>query len=160
VMTGDWLLKNIADPILNFFIGLPGKIASAASNMWHGISDAFKEAINTVIGWWDQLHFKIPGFHLGPIHFGGFDLGLPQIPKYHDGGVVQGAPGVEQLAFLMPGEIVTPANKIPSINSSSGGNVIHLTLQGVDMSNVTAIRQVVVDSLTQVLGDPQRTRVA
>jgi hypothetical protein len=160
VMTGDWLLKNIADPILNFFVGLPGKIASAASNMWHGISDAFKEAINTVIGWWDQLHFKIPGFHLGPIHFGGFDLGLPQIPRFHDGGVVQGAPGVEQLAFLMPGEIVTPATKIPSINSSSGGNVIHLTLQGVDMSNVTAIRQVVVDSLTQVLGDPQRTRVA
>jgi hypothetical protein len=164
VMTGDWLLKNIADPILNFFVGLPGKIASAASNMWHGISDAFKEAINTVIGWWDQLHFKIPGFHLGPIHFGGFDLGLPQIPKYHDGGVVQGAPGVEQLAFLMPGEIVTPANKIGAMTASTAIPAMTFNLYGVDFAESAKLKsmmmQTVVDGFTQVLGDPQRTRVA
>jgi hypothetical protein len=128
--------------------------------MWHGISDAFKDAINTVIGWWDQLHFQIPGFHLGPIHFGGFDLGMPQIPRFHDGGVVQGASGVEQLAFLMPGEIVTPANKTPYFGVQTLAPIVNLTFNNTDTSNVNAIKTVVVAALTEVLGDPQRVRVA
>lgn len=47
---------------------------------------------------------KLPG-NLGPnVQFG-------NIPKYHSGGVVPGAPGTEQLAMLQAGETVTPAGR-------------------------------------------------
>jgi hypothetical protein len=118
--------------------------------MWHGISDAFKDAINTIIGWWDSLKFTIPGFGIGPIHTPAFTLEVPQIPKFHDGGVVQGTPGVEQLAWLMPGEIVTPAQAaIPAGGGSpqTFAPVFHFT--GVDLSSVERIERVVTGAFQQ-----------
>jgi hypothetical protein len=148
MMPVDWLTTNVGAPIVNFFKGLPDEIATLATNMWHGISDAFKDVLNTIIGWWDSLHFHIPGFSLGPVHFGGFDLGMPNIPKFHDGGVVQGAPGVEQLALLMPGEIVTPAG-MPLPASGGGGMHLELNIHGADLSNVAAIERIVVQAFSK-----------
>lgn len=154
-----WLWDHIGSPIMDFFAGLPDKIASAAVGMWHGISDAFKAAINTVIGWWDDLHFKIPGFSLGPVHFGGFELGMPPIPKFHDGGVVGGTPGVEQLAFLMPGEIVTPKGALLPTSGSHSNVSLELNIHGADLSKVDQIRQVVTDAFGQFVREltPMRT---
>ncbi|HEV3309953.1 MAG TPA: hypothetical protein VG815_05510, partial [Chloroflexota bacterium] len=147
VVGASWLTTNVADPIINFFKGIPTDIETAAKGMWHGISDAFADALNTIIGWWDDLHFTLPSVNLGIFHTPSFTLGLPQIPelqKFHQGGVVQGTPGVEQLALLMPGEVVTPVG-VPLPSSAGGGSPIelHLTVHGADLSSIPAFEKVV-----------------
>jgi hypothetical protein len=85
-------LGEIAGAIFSFIGGLPGRIRSAASGMWDGISDAFRAAINAVIGWWNRLSFPtfdIPSVDvpfLGTIgggSIGGWDL--PNIPSLASG---------------------------------------------------------------------------
>lgn len=156
IIGADWLDTHILTPISNFFVGLPGKIVTFAAGMWDGIAQAFKNALNDIIGWWDDLKFSIPAVKVGPLTiFPGVTIGVPNIPKFHGGGVVQGAPGVEQLAYLMPGEVVTPAGlQLPS----SGGlnSSIELNLYGVDLSNAEAIKSVVTDAFTQFVNEQQR----
>jgi TP901 family phage tail tape measure protein len=81
--------------ILDFIRGLPGKISDLARGMWNGIWDAFRGMINKIIGGWNRLEFKIPGFDPpgpGP-KFGGFTLGLPPIPELAEGGIVKASRG-------------------------------------------------------------------
>jgi hypothetical protein len=96
---GEWLGKaaEVAGGIVSWFSGvvsfiteLPGKIGRAASGMWDGIKNSFKGAINWIIDAWNGLEFKIPGFDPpgpGP-KFSGFTLGLPEIPRLDEGGLV------------------------------------------------------------------------
>ena len=83
----SWLGEKM-DAIVDFVKGLPQKIKDAASGMWDGIKDAFKNAINWIIDGWNGIEFKIPGFKIGPIGYDGFTLGLPDIPRLAKGGVV------------------------------------------------------------------------
>lgn len=76
--------------IVSFVKSMPGRIASAASGMWDGIKDAFRGAVNWIIGAWNGLQFRIPGFDPpgpGP-KFGGFTLGVPDMPMLAAGGSV------------------------------------------------------------------------
>lgn len=104
----------------NSFIGfmgsLPGKLAGAGKGMFNFIIEAYRHAINFVIGGWNSLEFKIPGFDPpgpGP-KFGGFTLGVPDIPMLaaggdisHSGSVIVGDAGPEILT-LPRGARVTP----------------------------------------------------
>jgi len=81
------------DSIVGFIRGMKGKISSAARGMWGGITAAFRGAINAIIGGWNRIHFGIPGFNVGPIHYGGFQLGVPSIPYLAKGGIVPATPG-------------------------------------------------------------------
>src|SRR5690606_34194396 len=82
------------------------------------LKDAFRNVINGIIDIWNSLDFS---FTLGPWEIGGFDppgpgsfpgftigpysfnFGLPDLPKFHDGGVVPGAPGTRGPAHPPPG---------------------------------------------------------
>ena len=88
----DFVSTNFTK-LVSFITTLPSKIASAARNMWDGIKDAFKSAINWIINGWNKLQFKIPGFKLGPIKFDGFTLGLPPITPLARGGTVMPSAG-------------------------------------------------------------------
>lgn len=101
-------VKEKFDALVGFVGGLPARIGAMASGMWDGIKNAFKSALNWVIEKWNSLEFKIPGFKVGPVGFEGFTLGVPDIPKFHSGGVVPGNPGQEFLALLRGGEVVLP----------------------------------------------------
>jgi hypothetical protein len=98
ILTGPIGLAVVAirrhwDEIVSFIGGLPGRIASVASGMWDGIKNAFRSAINWIIRGWNSIEFKIPGFDPpgpGP-KFGGFTLGLPDIPELQQGGITTGA---------------------------------------------------------------------
>ena len=79
------IIRNLGK-IVAFVRSMPGKISSAASGMWDGMKNAFKSVLNTIIGWWNGLEFKVPGIDKGPIHIGGFTLGLPDIPTLATGG--------------------------------------------------------------------------
>jgi len=81
----DWIVARFND-IIGFITGLPGRIASAASGMWNGIHEAFKAAVNGILEFWNSLEFKIPGVDVGPVHLGGFTLGVPDIPLMRDAG--------------------------------------------------------------------------
>jgi hypothetical protein len=87
--------KSAFDGLVFFVAGMPGRIASAAKGMFNGIKDAFKAAINIVIGWWNGLDFKVPKVHIKGtnIDVGGFTFGTPDIPKLAAGGIVRARPG-------------------------------------------------------------------
>jgi hypothetical protein len=80
--------------IVSFVGGLPGRISSLARGMFDGISGAFRSAVNFIIRAWNGLEFEIPGFDPpGPGSFGGFVLGVPNIPELARGGIVQARAG-------------------------------------------------------------------
>lgn len=162
----SWLETNVWDPIDNFFTGLPDKIGTAAEHMWDGIEAAFDTMLNALIGGWNDLHFSLPSFSLGPIHFGGETIGMPQVPllpvpKYHSGGVVAGTPGVEQLAVLMPGETVLPAGMtLPDSLGGGGSPSLSLTIYGLDLTNREMVQEEVTDAFAQFVDGLQSTKVA
>jgi len=126
VITGSF------DAVVEFVRGLPGKITTAASGMFNGVKEAFRSAINWIIRAWNGLEFKIPGFDPpgpGPT-FGGFTLGVPNIPEFHKGGAVPGGKSAEVLSMLQGGEVVLDRGTVSSLASTRrGGGDVYLTLQ-------------------------------
>lgn len=88
---GNFLHTWIVEPfetVLGVIGGIPGRITNLARGMFDGIKNAFKGAINWIIDAWNGLEFRIPGFDPpgpGP-KFGGFTLGVPNIPRLFLGG--------------------------------------------------------------------------
>lgn len=121
----DWIVGRWND-VIGFFAGLPGRIGAAISALGTAIGNGFKGALNLVIdylNWWvDRVNNIIYGINLvNPFS----DIpSLPHISRFHQGGVVGGAPGTEQLALLQAGETVTPANRV------STDNVVELRVTG------------------------------
>lgn len=116
-----WVSQKVAG-LVKWAGGIPGRIGSAVSGMFDGIKDAFRSAINWIINKWNNLSFSIPGVdtHIPGIGtVGGFTIGTPNIPTFHTGGMMPGAPGSEGLALLQAGERITPANR-------SGGVIIQV----------------------------------
>jgi phage-related minor tail protein len=74
------------DDVVVFVEGLPDKITTAAVGMWDGIKDAFKSALNWIIGKWNSLSFTLPSIDLGPLgSIGGGTFSVPQIPLFARG---------------------------------------------------------------------------
>ena len=154
----DWVQEKFGS-MIDFVKGLPASIASAASGMWDGISGAFKTAVETVIGWWNNLKFpsfSLPKVDLGPLgsigggSWGGWDL--PNIPTpFATGGFVAARPGgvFGQIGEGRHDEIVSPVpmlEKIVRANSGGGG----LTNEDRALLRAVADRpvQVIVDGRT------------
>lgn len=86
--------------LVDFFRGLPGSISRAVSGAFDGLWQAFRGAINNIIGAWNNLRFPSVtvggGDPLGPFGpslpqttIGGWDL--PNIPFLQRGGIIQRA---------------------------------------------------------------------
>jgi hypothetical protein len=88
----NWVKDNWKD-ILLFFISPITLIVKAFEGLGTSIKNILKGAINFLIRGWNALEFKIPEFKVGPIKFGGFTLGLPNIPELAQGGVINPSPG-------------------------------------------------------------------
>jgi hypothetical protein len=168
VIGADWLNTHVWTPIENFFAGLPDKIGNAAVHMWDGIAAAFATVYDEIVTWWNDLTFSMqPVKVLGVTIFPGFDVSTPNlplipIPKYHTGGVVQGEAGVEQLAMLMPGEIVTPANMTIPNGLGQSPTELHLTnyIYGLDLTNRDMVQAEITDAFAQFAEALQPTKVA
>lgn len=117
------IIINNWRPILEFFKGLPGKIASALSGLGRAIAGVFRSAFSGIRSAWNSTvggrGFDIPGWVPG---LGGKSF---RIPYMHTGGIVPGAPGQEVLAVLQAGERVTPAGA-----AGGAGVVIELRSDG------------------------------
>jgi tape measure domain-containing protein len=84
------------EKIVGWVKGAPAKISSAAHGMFDGLKEAFKSALNFIIRGWNSLDFRIPEIDPpgpGP-KFGGFTVGLPNIPLLARGGVLTSAGSV------------------------------------------------------------------
>lgn len=129
-------IKGHLDSVVGFVTGLPGRISNAARGMWDGIKNAFRSAVNWVIDAWNRLEFKIPGFDPpgpGP-KFGGFTLGVPNIPRLAGGGIARARPG-GILANIAEGgrdEVVAPLDLLPGLlgldRNQGGSPPVHVHL--------------------------------
>jgi hypothetical protein len=124
----DWISGKIED-LVSLVTGLPGRIASAASGMWDWLTSGFRTAWNTVVGWWNGIHFPtitIGEVDLGPLgHFGGASFGgwsVPQLPTLDRGGIVTG-PTLAKLAMNSKPEAIIPLSELPN-----GGTNISVTV--------------------------------
>ena len=128
----DWIAARITD-IVSFFTGMPGRLASAAGDLWGWIGRSFKTALNSVIGVWNN--FKIPSITIGGWDppgpgpsFPSFhtpEINTPNIPYLHTGGTFR-APGGrrEGLAMLLDGE------RVLGPGQSAGGGGVTIIVQG------------------------------
>jgi phage-related protein len=110
-------------------------ISSAARTAFDGLKEVFKGVLNWIIDRWNGLDFKVPEFGIGPAKFGGYTIGLPEIPRFHQGGVVPGPPGSDVLGVLRAGERVLPAGM--------GGVVVNLTVNGWVGDDVALTRKII-----------------
>jgi phage-related protein len=108
----DWL-KELPSRIGSVFV----KVAKFITAPWRAAFNFIADAWNNTIG---RLRWTVPSWV--PI-IGGNTVAVPQLPKFHQGGVMPGAPGQEGLAILKAGERVTPAGAgPPELVIRSGGS--------------------------------------
>lgn len=108
-----WVHGKI-EAVVGFVKSLPARISSASSGMWDGIKNAFRGALDWIIGKWNGLQFSIPSVSFMGIHTPGFTLGVPPIPMLKSGGtayaggaVVVGDNGPETM-YLPAGAGIVP----------------------------------------------------
>lgn len=122
--------QSIWGKVISFLRAMPGKIASAAKNMWNGLVDSFKGAVNVIIRGWNALDFGIH-VHL-PAFLGGagFDIDdvIPDIPYLAQGGIVRARPGGTLVLAGEGGqdEAVVP---LPRGGRGVGGGVAHVVFR-------------------------------
>lgn len=112
------------DAIISYFTSLPGRLASAAGDMFGFIRDAFRSVINWVIDKWNNftLVLDVPDFLPGPDEY---RVDTPNIPRLAKGGIVNSA----TLALIGEAgpEAVVPLN---SRNHGLGGPVVNMYVTG------------------------------
>ena len=64
------------------------RVATIATGLWDPIRDGFRDVLNTIIGWWNALEFKLPGINLAGRKYGGNTIGTPDIEPLATGGVI------------------------------------------------------------------------
>lgn len=108
----DWV-KSKAISFWDWISGLPGRVSRTFRNIVSGIKNAFRAGFNWVARAWNstvgRIGFSVPSWVPG---IGGASFSVPDIPYFHRGGIVPGAPGTETLAMLQAGERVTPAGRV------------------------------------------------
>jgi acid phosphatase family membrane protein YuiD len=141
-----WITRHW-DGVVNFFKGIPARMAGIGAGMWSWIKESFRAAVNAIIDWWDGLEFKAPTVHIPGtnVNVGGFVIGLPDIPHIAKGGVVRSRPG-GTLALLGEGgrdEAVIP---LGAGGPLGGGRVVlelHSSGSRVDDLLVEILRQAI-----------------
>ncbi|AKC03043.1 tail length tape measure protein [Gordonia phage Gsput1] len=79
----DWIVEKW-NALLDFFKGLPAKMASAVSSLWDGLKNGFRGALNWIIDAWNNFSITITL----PKILGGKSLTIdtPNLPRLADGG--------------------------------------------------------------------------
>lgn len=135
-------IKDKFTSVIDFFRDLPGRITSATSGMWDGIKNSFKAAINSVIGWWNNLSFymdlpdKIPGL---PDEI---SISTPNIPYLAKGGIVT------RPTLAVVGE-AGPEAVIPLGRGGYGQRVFQLVIQGPVLGTREAVGKYVREALDE-----------
>jgi tape measure domain-containing protein len=159
------------DSIIGFFTKMPGRIASAASGMWHGVTDAFKSAINSIISGWNSLQFSI---HIPKVHIpgtnsniGGGDIGfgVPSIPFLAKGGdilrggeVIVGDAGPERLTVPTGARVAPLDNRTK--DHTGGDTTINLNFHGPVIGSSAEFQRAVAGALEEYVGNGGTIKIA
>lgn len=107
----DWI-KKAAATAWDFIKKIPGWMVTGFAWIAKAITAPFRATFNGIADIWNntigRLSWSVPGWV--PI-IGGNSMSVPNIPKFHTGGIVPGAPGSEMLAMVQAGETITPAGQ-------------------------------------------------
>ncbi len=122
--------------IVAFVRSIPGKFKAGLSRLVSVITAPFRAGFNAIARLWNntigQLSFTVPSWVPG---LGGKGWSAPQLPTFHEGGVVGGGPrGAEVLGVLRVGERITPAGE-------DGGG--HLTIDSAGSRLDDAIVEII-----------------
>ncbi len=127
------------ESIVDTITGLPSRISSAASGMWDGIRDAFRNALNWIIDKWNGLSFTLPSVSVFGQTIGGGSIGTPNIARfaygtnYASGGrALVGEHGPE-LVTLPRGSSVTPNH---AMNGNGGGITVNVMEPGATADQI------------------------
>ena len=110
--------------------------------IWGGIKEDFKgfvndiiDGINAIIIGWNSLEFTLPKVGKGPLSFGGWTVGTPDIkpiPRLDEGGIVTG-PTLAALATDRQDEVVMPLRDLDMMMNGGRTMVFQVeNLYGVD----------------------------
>jgi hypothetical protein len=135
---GDWYtsakrtydrIKHGGDVLIGWVRNLPGRISGAAKNMWNGLKDSFRNAVNWVIGRWNNLSFSLPSVSTPFGVIGGARMDTPNIPYLAQGGIVPATPGGRLVGVGEGGEdeAVIPLSKLRDL---LGRQVLELRSSG------------------------------
>lgn len=126
----DWI-KKMSGKVLDWFLDIPSMTKKAFSKLTDIITWPYRTAFNTIADAWNatigKLSWTVPDWIP---KIGGMTISAPKLPKFHQGGVVPGAPGQEMLAVLQAGERVTPAGR------SGGATVLEVHSGGSRLDDV------------------------
>lgn len=139
----DFWQNKIVKPfnaIVAFVASIPGKVKKGMSALADIITAPFRAGFNAVARLWNntvgQLSFTLPSWIPG---IGGRSWSAPQLPTFHEGGIVPGPRGAEVLGVLQAGERVLPLG-----TTDRGGDLV-IRSDGSAFSNliVQAVAQAV-----------------
>jgi hypothetical protein len=107
--TRSWdKIKGVWIGAVGWFRGLGGRLGSALTSVAAAIFRPFRSAFNRIADAWNNtigsLSFTFPSWVPG---IGGNSISVPNLPKFHAGGIVPGGPGREVLVALQGGERVS-----------------------------------------------------
>jgi hypothetical protein len=96
---------NIVKGVVDAAVGaIRGAVSSVLSFVNSGIQGA-KNVYNAFARTWNAIEVGFPGIDKGPIHIGGFTVGLPDLPMLARGGLITRG----GLAYVHAAEVVSPA---------------------------------------------------
>jgi hypothetical protein len=102
-------------------------VRDRVSGMMSGVADALKGPLNAVIRAWNGVQFTVPSVDVGPVHFGGQTIGVPDVPLLAKGGTVLRT----GLALVHEGETFSGVGRSSSSPTTITVNISHTGL-GVD----------------------------
>jgi hypothetical protein len=141
-------VKRWAVSFWDWIKNLPGMLGGAFRGLVNIITWPWRTAFNFIARAWNntvgRLSFTLPSWIP---KIGGAGFSMPQLPTFHSGGTVPGAPGSEMLAILQAGEHVTPAGQ-----SSPGRLVVSFPPGGSTLQQlmITYIRTAIRDNSLQL----------
>jgi hypothetical protein len=143
-------IKKATSATIDWFKKIPGWMGDIFGKVAGIITKPYRAAFNMIADAWNNtvgsLSFTVPGWVPG---IGGNSIDVPNIPKFHGGGRVPGAPGTEMLAILQAGEEV----KSPAGAAGGGGGDIVIRGDGSRLGD--AILEIIRMAMLTRDGDPK-----
>jgi hypothetical protein len=136
-------IVNGGKSVLNWFTGLPGRMRTLFEKIGGFIMAPFRAAFNFVSRAWNntigRLRWTVPSW----VPFiGGNSISAPQLPTFHDGGVMPGTG--EGLALLKGGEGVFTPEQMRALGGGGGQTIV---LQGDGRRATTLLLQLLAEAL-------------
>ncbi len=119
----DFVIDKLS-ALVGFVTSLPAKMRAAAANLWDGLKDSFRNAINWLISKWNGFSLTLGGGNVLGMDIPKVTLNTPDIPMLNVGGRVLES----GLAVIHRGEEVVPAAEVTSRQRSGGGSISRLII--------------------------------